>query len=147
MPEIKVCSRSEDPAWESLCHWSEDILNRAAKALKLASSEVSLSLVSTSEIHQLNKAYLQKDRPTDVLAFPQDEHLEGIDILGDIVISPDIAELQAQEKKHTLHEEMSLLLVHGLLHLLGYDHAEADQEKEMFQLQNDVLRTLRPNKS
>jgi probable rRNA maturation factor len=84
--------------------------------------------------------------PTDVLSFPMDELRPGNDdrvtpagMLGDIVLCPDVAESQAETAGHSVDDELLLLTTHGILHLLGFDHAEPDEEKEMFALQRDLL--------
>jgi probable rRNA maturation factor len=84
--------------------------------------------------------------PTDVLSFPMDELRPGrVDaqtpagLLGDVVICPQVAEIQAEAAGHDLAQEMSVLLTHGMLHLLGFDHATPDEEAEMFGLQRDLL--------
>ena len=87
--------------------------------------ELSILLVDDDEITHLNLEYLGRDHPTNVLAFPmregKDKHLHP-DLLGDVIISTETAEREAQHRGVTLQEEMALLLVHGILHLLGYDH-------------------------
>lgn len=100
--------------------------------------ELSLAFVDNQEITRLNRQYLGKDRPTDVLAFPMNRgEMSHINphMLGDVVISVDQAALQAKRMKHSLEEELLILILHGLLHLLGYDHTgsarEAKKMKEM----------------
>jgi len=103
------------------------------KALDLEGAELSICLVNDEEIKTLNKRYRQREETTDVLAFPmQGGESRGWDqnLLGDIVISPESAYRQAESQGHSLTEELNLLLAHGLLHLLGYDHGEAMSEKE-----------------
>jgi probable rRNA maturation factor len=87
--------------------------------------------------------------PTDVMSFPMDELRPGRDdeepepgLLGDVVLCPTVAERQAAEAGHTAAEEILLLTTHGILHLLGYDHAEPDEEREMFDLQRRLLLTF-----
>jgi probable rRNA maturation factor len=91
-------------------------------------SELSILLVDDDEITQLNRHYRSRDHATNVLAFSmrdgEDSYLHP-DILGDVVISTETAQREAQQRNVTIDEEMALLLVHGILHLLGYDH-EAD---------------------
>jgi len=110
--------------------------------------ELSLSLVDDTEITKLNQHYLLRNRPTDVLAFPMREgSFSDINpqLLGDIVISLETAQGQAAEKKHSLAEEVCLLLIHGILHLFGYNHEtpgrEAQtmrkKEKELFHLMQE----------
>jgi len=101
-----------------------------------AETEVGLTLTDNMMIQQLNHQYRDMDRPTDVLSFPQD--MEN-NLLGDIIISVEKADLQAQEKAHSVQYELALLTTHGFLHLLGYDHAEIEEEKEMFALQQELL--------
>lgn len=101
--------------------------------------EISLLITDDETIHQLNKEYRQKDRPTDVLSFPMDDEV----MLGDIVISLDTAKNQAQEREIGLDRETAFLFIHGLLHLLGYDHeTSVEDEKEMFALQEEILKKL-----
>lgn len=93
--------------------------------LSLADAELSILLAGDREIHDLNLRYRGKDKPTDVLSFPQDddEPLEGSPrILGDVAISVETAERQAEAKGHTFERELTILLIHGVLHLIGYDH-------------------------
>jgi len=109
---------------------------------------VSVSIVDNRYIHKINKKYRHIDRPTDVIsfAFLDSENnydkvlfLPGPVVLGDIYISLEKAKEQAEEYGHSLHRELSFLFVHGLLHLLGYDHMNEEDEKEMFQLQEEIL--------
>ena len=79
------------------------------------------------EIHRLNRQYRQKDKPTDVLSFPLADDLCPA-LLGDVVISVDTATRQAHRRKHSLREEVQILLIHGVLHLLGYDHEVSRSE-------------------
>ncbi|MUK87093.1 rRNA maturation RNase YbeY [Ornithinibacillus sp. L9] len=111
-------------------------------------AEVSISFVSNREIQELNRNYRQIDKPTDVISFALQESVEGeldvIDedlplVLGDIVISVDRAKEQADDYGHTLERELGFLAVHGFLHLLGYDHMNEEDEKEMFQKQDNIL--------
>jgi probable rRNA maturation factor len=84
-------------------------------------AELSLALVTDPEIHTLNRQYRGKDKPTDVLSFPLADELQPF-LLGDVVISVETAARQAQRRDHSLREELQTLLIHGILHLLGYDH-------------------------
>lgn len=93
--------------------------------LGLADAELSILLTGDTEIHDLNLRYRDKDKPTDVLSFPQDaeDEIEGLPkILGDVVISVETTERQAAEKGHSFDRELTVLLIHGILHLIGYDH-------------------------
>lgn len=103
-------------------------------ALELDAAELSVLLTDDSTIHALNREHRHKDRPTDVLAFPIDEHeapREGPRILGDVVISLDTAARQASSRKRPLVEEVRFLLAHGLLHLVGYDHDTPEKKRVM----------------
>jgi len=108
-------------------------------------SEVSLTLVSDAEIRALNRRYRGVDRPTDVLSFLQGNTPDcvnpdsGAVILGDIVISAETAVRQA---KNGIERELAMLTVHGMLHLLGYDHAAKSGERDMFGRQERVLQKL-----
>jgi probable rRNA maturation factor len=112
-------------------------------------AELSVLLVDSEYMAELNHRWMGADGPTDVLAFPMDEgsidHGPGESpgaeptLLGDIVLAPAVAAKQAATAGHTAADELHLLTVHGVLHLLGYDHAEPDEEREMFGLQARLL--------
>ena len=129
-----------------------DITKVALEHLDLDFSPViSISFVDNKYIHKINKKYRDVDRETDVISFAfldDDEnrdntlHSKGIVPLGDIYISVDKAKEQAENYGHSLERELSFLYVHGLLHLLGYDHQNEEQEKEMFSLQEEILQKL-----
>ena len=119
------------------------IAHRALEVLGLNKAELSIVLVSDAQIRRLNKLYRNKDKPTDVLSFPIGEKVEDWLILGDVVISVDTAKRQAQELGYSLEEELKRLLVHGLVHLLGYDHElGGEEEKKFFELEEFVLKGL-----
>lgn len=111
--------------------------------LKLDNVMFNVIIVDNEEIHKINKEYRNIDRPTDVISFAleDDDTFIKIDkrILGDIYISIDKAKEQANEYGHTLLRELCFLTIHGILHLLGYDHMEKDEEKIMFELQERIL--------
>ena len=110
-------------------------------------AELSILLVDTESMEQLHIQWMDEPGPTDVLAFPMDELRppRGDDdepepgLLGDVVICPQVAQVQAKTVGHTTQDELNLLLTHGILHLLGYDHAEPEEEREMFGLQAGML--------
>lgn len=112
-------------------------------------AELSMMLVDLAAMADLHIRWMDLPGPTDVMSFPMDE-LEpggrpdapepGPSMLGDIVLCPQFAAEQATAAGHSLAHELALLTVHGVLHLLGYDHAEAEEEREMFALQNQLLR-------
>ena len=112
-------------------------------------ADVAIVLVDENAMADLQLQWMDETGPTDVLSFPMDElrpGLEGDDaaegILGDIVLCPAVAQKQADAAGHSLMDELHLLTVHGMLHLLGFDHAEPEEEKEMFALQGDILRSF-----
>lgn len=109
-------------------------------------AELCIKLVDEATIAQLNEKWMEKTGPTDVLAFPMDELRPGEvneepeeGMLGDLVVCPAVAERQANEAGHLPAEEIDLLTIHGILHLLGYDHAEPEEHAEMFGLQARLL--------
>lgn len=110
--------------------------------------EVSISFLFDDDIQTLNKQYRQINEPTDVLSFPIEQSLKDKTgtfdlniplLLGDIIVSIDHAIEQAEQYGHSLKREISFLIVHGLLHLLGYTHDTDENEKEMFQKQDKIL--------
>ncbi|NBG89323.1 rRNA maturation RNase YbeY [Isachenkonia alkalipeptolytica] len=106
--------------------------------------EVSLSLVTPEEIKELNKQYRGKDRATDVLSFPVEELFQPGEekILGDIVISTEAVMEQAREYSHSVEREIAYLFLHGLLHLLGYDHLESEDKEKMRKVEKEILSQL-----
>jgi len=114
---------------------------RLLRALDLRHGELSLLLVSDGEMRRLNHRWRGRDRPTDVLAFAQAEGPGGAPdgMLGDVVISVDTARRQAAERGETLGREAERLLVHGVLHLLGYDHERSTAEARRMQRRERAL--------
>ena len=109
--------------------------------LQLPDAELSVLLTDDGEIHRLNREHRQKDKPTDVLAFAMDESVpDPAGILGDVVISLDTAARQARSRRRPLIEEVRFLLAHGLLHLVGYDHAEPEEKREMVAMTRQLVR-------
>ena len=109
-------------------------------------AELAIVFVDEAAMEQLHVQWMDEPGPTDVLSFPMDELRPGTEdnltpagLLGDIVVCPQVAIAQAQEAGHSPADEMQLLTAHGILHLLGYDHAEPDEEKEMFDIQREIL--------
>lgn len=109
-------------------------------------AELCVTAVDEATIAELNGKWMEKEGPTDVLAFPMDELRPGKvnedpeeGVLGDLVLCPAVADRQAKEAGHSTRDELDLLTVHGILHLLGYDHAEPEEHKEMFGLQAQLL--------
>ena len=109
-------------------------------------AELCVTAVDEGTIAALNEKWMDKQGPTDVLAFPMDELRPGQvnqepeeGVLGDLVLCPTIAAAQAETAGHAVVDELDLLTTHGVLHLLGYDHAEPDEHAEMFALQARLL--------
>jgi len=109
-------------------------------------AELCIKAVDEPTIAQLNLQWMEKEGPTDVLAFPMDELRPGLvndepeeGVLGDLVLCPAVAEQQGATAGHGTESEIELLTVHGILHLLGYDHAEPEEHREMFGLQDQLL--------
>ncbi|MBF4458067.1 rRNA maturation RNase YbeY [Pseudoclavibacter sp. RFBJ3] len=111
-----------------------------------AESELAIVLVEVGPMEELHVQWMGEPGPTDVLSFPMDELRPGnVDrqtppgLLGDIVLCPQVATDQAKAAGHSMMDELLLLTTHGVLHLLGFDHAEPEEEKQMFGLQRDLL--------
>ena len=116
---------------------------RLLRALGLERAELSVLLVSDREMRRLNHRWRGRDRPTDVLAFAQGEGAAAPDgLLGDVVISVDTARCQAAERGETLGREGERLLIHGLLHLLGYDHERSAADARRMQRRERALARL-----
>lgn len=128
---------------------SRDLLGRAAQAVlehesESMDSDLSIVLTDNARLHELNLNYLGIDAPTDVLSFPASETdpETGARYIGDILISIPRAQEQADAAGHPLESEVQLLIVHGILHLLGYDHAEPDEKARMWNAQSEILQSL-----
>jgi probable rRNA maturation factor len=111
-----------------------------------ADAELAIVLVDEGAMEQLHVQWMDEPGPTDVLSFPMDELRPGTEdaqtppgLLGDIVLCPQVAQGQAETAGHSTLQELLLLTTHGVLHLLGFDHAEPEEEKEMFGIQRDIL--------
>ena len=115
---IGISGRVPEVSRAEIRQWVRTILQH----LDQTQAELSLALVTDPEIHVLNRQYRGKDKPTDVLSFPLADALQPL-LLGDVVISIETAARQARRRGHALQEELQTLLIHGVLHLLGYDHA------------------------
>jgi len=131
-----------------------DLSRHVLSALSVAPlAELSILLVDVDTMEQLHVRYMDEPGPTDVLAFPQDElddrPVDDDDesapptLLGDVVLCPEVATAQAQSVGHTMTDELDMLCTHGILHLLGFDHAEPDDEQAMFREQARLLTAWR----
>lgn len=112
-------------------------------------AELSILFVDVPAMTELHVRWMDEPGPTDVMSFPMDELRPGTEeapspegILGDIVVCPEVATAQAAQAGHSATEEMLLLVTHGILHLLGFDHAEPAEREEMFELQRTLLLTF-----
>ena len=118
------------------------LVDNVVKRFSLEEALFNIILVDNEYIHKLNKEYRNIDRETDVITFALEDNMDiqpEIRILGDIYISIDKAKSQAIEYGHSFKRELSFLIVHGILHLLGYDHQNKEDEKIMFELQDKIL--------
>jgi len=129
----------------------KELLERAARAAlehqasrESLDSELTIVLTNDARLKELNRDYLGIDAPTDVLSFPASETdpETGARYIGDILISIARAQSQATAAGHPLESEVQLLVVHGVLHLLGHDHAEAQEKARMWQAQTEILAQL-----
>ncbi|MBI2836231.1 MAG: rRNA maturation RNase YbeY [Chloroflexi bacterium] len=140
-------------AWRPKKTWLKKALSQILSAKGVDSStEVSLLITGQEKIRELNRQYLGEDAPTDVLSFPMLPQPSGTEFvtapdgqkhLGELVISLPQAITQAEEHGHPPEREITILLIHGALHLLGYDHAEPDEEKEMKSLEAEILGSVK----
>lgn len=125
------------------------IIKETTKQLSIDENiELSCILVDDQKIHDINKEYRKIDRSTDVISFALEDseqyYVTGMPrSLGDIFISVDHAKMQAEEYGHSLKREMCFLFTHGLLHLLGYDHVEKEDEEKMIMTQKSILEALK----
>ena len=122
----------------------EKVVNKAFEIERVKNASCSIIIVDNSYIHKLNKEYRGIDRVTDVISFAleDDKNMvipDGTRLLGDIYISLDKAKEQAEEYGHSLERELCFLAVHGIYHLLGYDHEKEEEAEVMFKKQEEVL--------
>ena len=128
----------------------KEVINHTLEVMDAKESIFTIIFVTKEEIHELNKQYRGVDRVTDVISFAlEDAHdasLTDVRVLGDIYICIDRMKEQAIEYNHSETRELSFLTVHGLLHLLGYDHQTKEEEEIMFNLQRKILSDLNINR-
>ena len=121
----------------------EDFINYCASSLKLKNVLFNVIIIDNDSIHKINKKYRNIDRETDVITFALEDNKQidtkDVRVLGDIYISYDRVVSQAKEYNHSTRREICFLAVHGLLHLLGYDHMNKEDEEVMFGLQKELL--------
>jgi rRNA maturation RNase YbeY len=149
-PEMEILiqnNQSQHPV--DVSHFESQI-NQVLEKLGETRCELSLLLTDDKEIQSLNRTYRELDKATDVLSFPQDEDAvneTGDTLLGDVVISVETAARQAEEHHLSFNEELILLAIHGILHLLGYDHERSPQDARIMQDQTQaVFETLFPGR-
>lgn len=142
--QIDISSQAIDASaeWELFA----EVVSRAVLSyLELAEAELSILLCDDATIHPLNRDYRGKDKPTDVLSFAQREgEFAFVDdnLLGDVIVSMDTTIRQAKERNHSTQTELRVLLVHGILHLLGYDHIEDDEAEIMEAKEREILSVI-----
>jgi len=126
------------PSEEKLTQWVSAALNN-----KMDQAELSIRIVDAEESQQLNSEYRGKDKPTNVLSFPFDVP-DGIelDLLGDLVICAEVVSREAEEQNKPLFNHWAHMVVHGVLHLLGFDHINDDEAEEMEALESKILASL-----
>ena len=131
---MSILLRNDHPDINIQCTDIENMIGKIMGHLGCQNTEVSILLTRDKDIRLLNKEFRSIDQPTDVLSFPQnqdeDPSIPGEKFLGDIAVSLDTAKIQANEHGLALKEEIVLLLIHGILHLLGYDHEASEQEDQ-----------------
>lgn len=140
---IGIFNKTEEKIEKKLIR---DIVKYTFKKLNVGKCEVNIIFVDLEEIHFINKSYRGIDRPTDVISFAlednEDKCVSDVRVLGDIYICMEKVYEQAKEYGHSFKREMAFLTVHGLLHLLGYDHMEKEDEEIMFGMQEEILDEL-----
>lgn len=151
--EINIINESGEARWT---RYKKDFLQIAENCENLLRLDrmhsASVIFVTAKDIHKINREYRNIDRPTDVISFAlQDseesyEVMEGEEELGDIFINIEAIQAQAKEYGHSLRREVCFLFTHGLLHLLGYDHMDKEDEQVMFALQDEILNDVVPKK-
>ncbi|MCE0493013.1 rRNA maturation RNase YbeY [Vibrio salinus] len=135
--DLQIASESEDdlPSLELFQSWLTSAISPFQE-----NAEVTVRIVDEKESHQLNFQYRGKDKPTNVLSFPFDAPPEiEINLLGDLVICKQVVEKEAREQNTTLFAHWAHMVVHGSLHLLGYDHIEDNEAEEMESLEAEIL--------
>ena len=157
---IEVAVQAE-PGWDAATDWETLALEAVQAALGVSpyaeirtasyAAEISVRLTDNDEVQALNRSYRQKDKPTNVLSFPmvQDDLLEtladsddGEVLLGDIILARDVCEAEAADKGVTTAEHATHLIVHGTLHLLGYDHMDDNEAEAMEDMERAALAAL-----
>lgn len=144
--DITFLNQSNENSWKNYKSYLGEIANKVKETLELKTEfAFSVIMVNDNEIQEINRRYRNIDRPTDVISFAMQEGEDIIDehqpelMLGDIFINVDAVRRQAADYGHSLKREFCFLTAHGLLHLLGYDHMNPQEETAMIALQERVL--------
>ncbi|WP_445494649.1 rRNA maturation RNase YbeY [Photorhabdus sp. SF281] len=134
-----ACENSQSLPEETLFQrWLDGVLPQFQ-----SESEVTIRIVDEAESHDLNLTYRGKDKPTNVLSFPFEAPPEvDLPLLGDLIICRQVVEKEAEEQQKTVEEHWAHMVVHGCLHLLGYDHIEDDEAEEMESLETEIMQKL-----
>ncbi|MFP1725586.1 rRNA maturation RNase YbeY [Lonsdalea quercina] len=134
-----ACENSEGlPSEAHFQRWLDTVLPQFQ-----AESEVTIRIVDEAESHELNHTYRGKDKPTNVLSFPFEAPPEvELPLLGDLIICRQVVEQEAAEQEKTLEEHWAHMVVHGCLHLLGYDHIEDSEAEEMESLETEIMQGM-----
>ena len=129
------------PSLELMTKWATVALKTGGRN---KDSEITIRMVNSEEIHQLNSTYRHVDRPTNILSFPFElpEGVEDLPLLGDLVVCKEVLERECKEQNKTLEEHFAHLIVHGCLHLIGYDHIEEEDAREMEPLEIKAMEEL-----
>ncbi|MBG6039566.1 rRNA maturation RNase YbeY [Proteus cibarius] len=138
--DLQVASENTQglPTEAQFMTWLEGVLPQFQPV-----SEVTIRIVDEAESHELNLTYRGKDRPTNVLSFPFEAPPEiELPLLGDLIICRQVVEKEAVEQSKTVEEHWAHMVIHGCLHLLGYDHIEDDEAEEMEGLETEILQNL-----
>jgi len=146
MIEVDLSIRSENqeiPSAEQISAWIDKVFEFVEYDTANQSLQVSVSTVSSQEIQELNRDYRQKDKPTNVLSFPY-QPIEGVPfaLLGDLVVCPQVVEQEAKEQDKPVLFHWKHMIVHGTLHLIGYDHTNDEDAEMMESLEIDILNQL-----
>jgi len=133
----------EPPSTQQMQRWVELALNNTPGAERIQDAELTIRIVDETEITELNKQYRKKDGTTNVLSFPFESDIElEIPLLGDLVICASIVAKEAKQQQKSLQAHWAHMIIHGTLHLLGYDHITESEASEMESMEIDLLQQL-----
>ena len=145
LSELSEAWRREIPAIEKLCQSAVNVVFDATGPLDLP-PEISIALADNDAVHELNRDYRGMDKPTNVLSFPSGEDATSPEadriMLGDIILAFETVRDEAVDQDKSINNHTSHLVIHGVLHLLGYDHEDDDQAEEMETLERQILAKL-----